>query len=216
MTVQDVFEHYRIMPILQLHQLRVAAVGKTTCDHFDRALDMQSVTLACLFHDMANIIKSDLSVFPEALEPKGREYWEGVKKEFIEQYGKSEHHAALAIAHEIGLSESVIRLIDGIGFSQLENTRDRGSFELKIVEYSDCRVSPHGVTSMDARLEDAKVRYANKFSDMPEAPERFNELLQAAHDVERQIFTHTDIRPEELTEQVLRPIAETLREYKIT
>lgn len=215
MTVGELYESYRIIPILQMHQLRVAAVGKTICDHFDRGIDTQSVVLACLFHDMANIIKSDLSIFPEALQPEGRDHWEQVKREYIEKYGESEHAAALTIAQEIGLPEAVRHLIAHIGFSQLEETRDHGSYELKIVEYSDCRVSPQGITDMATRLEDARVRYANKFTDIPTAPTRFNELLQAAYAVEGQIFEHVDIRPEELTEESLAGIIRELREYKI-
>jgi hypothetical protein len=216
MTVQEVFDTYRILPILQLHQLRVAAVGKTICDHFDLRLDTQSVVMACLLHDMGNIIKSDFSLFPEALEPLGRAHWEQVKQEYIDTYGPSEHDAALTIAREIGVSKEVIGLIDGIGFSKLETTRDQNIFEIKIVEYSDCRVSPHGVTSMTARLEDARKRYADKFTDIPSASTRFDELLHAAHEVETQLFAHTDIRPEELTEEAMRPAAEALRDYKIT
>lgn len=215
MTVGEIYEKYRIMPFLQLHQLRVAAVGKTVCDHFDRGLDTQSVVLACLLHDMGNIIKADLSLFPDALEPEGSEYWEQIKREYINTYGSSEHVAALAIAREIGVSDKVIALIDGIGFSKLEETRARGSFELKIVEYSDCRVSPRGITSMARRLEDARERYADKFDHVPQSKERFLQLLDAAHDIEMEIFSHTDIRSDELTEEALAATIEELREYKI-
>ncbi|MDB5238573.1 MAG: hypothetical protein JWM46_843 [Candidatus Kaiserbacteria bacterium] len=215
MTVGDVYEKYRLLPILKMHQLRVAAVGKTICDHFDRGLDTQSVVLACLLHDMGNIIKSDLSVFPAALEPQGRDHWEQVKKEFIATYGPDEHQAALTIAREIGASEAVIRLMDGIGFSKLEITRDHPLFEPKIVEYSDCRVSPAGITDMTVRLEDARARYAYQPTDIPRTPERFNELLGAAHEIEMQIFAHTDITPTELSEEALAPSIAALREYKI-
>ncbi len=93
MTVGEIYDSYRIMPGLQLHQLRVAAVGKTVCDHFDRRVDMQSVLLACLFHDMGNIIKADLGLFKGLLGEQSREYWEGVKQEYVEKYGTDEHVA---------------------------------------------------------------------------------------------------------------------------
>ena len=40
------------MPGLQLHQLRVAAVGKLICEHLKKPVRTKDVVVACLFHDM--------------------------------------------------------------------------------------------------------------------------------------------------------------------
>src|SRR5207247_1161476 len=133
---------------LQLHQLRVAAVGKLLSAHVKKEVATNEVITTCLFHDMGNIIKSDLSLFPQFREPHGKEHWEGVKKKFISKYGNNAHRANVAIAKELKLPEPVVALIDGIGFSKLATILEAHMFEIKICEYADTRVGPHGVLSV--------------------------------------------------------------------
>ena len=102
-----------------MHQLRVAAVAKLIVDNFQQSIDTQVVLLSCLFHDMGNIIKSELSQFPEFSEPEGVEHWQGVKEEFVSKYGENAHDANVAIAREIGVLESVIFEIDSFSFGNL-------------------------------------------------------------------------------------------------
>ena len=80
-TPREIYAEFKIMPNLQLHQLRVAAVGKLISEHFTVPVNVRDVVLACLFHDMGNILKFDLTQFPEFREPQGILYWEEVKKE---------------------------------------------------------------------------------------------------------------------------------------
>jgi predicted HD phosphohydrolase len=229
-TSREIYAHYRIMPALQLHQLRVAAVGKLICDNFSfgggpasggqKPINTHDVVLACLFHDMGNIIKSDLSQFPNFLEPQGREYWENVKKQFIEKYGSDTHTATVAMAHEIGLPRTVVAYIDGFGFSRLGATRASTSYEQKIAEYSDLRVSPHRICSMEERLAEAHARYLRVYDEValdnvPHARERIDELLREACLVEQQIFAQTEIAPEDITDGSIAPIIEELWEYRI-
>ncbi len=68
-TVQQIYNDYNILPLLQLHQLRVAGVAKLITESITIPVDAQAVVLACLFHDMGNIIKADFTYFPEALQP---------------------------------------------------------------------------------------------------------------------------------------------------
>lgn len=214
-TAQEIYAAYRIMPGLQLHQLRVTAVGKTLCDHCSDPLDVSSVVLACLFHDMGNIIKSDLKTFPGFSEPEGIEHWSRIKDEYLATYGTDEHHATIEIAGEIGLPQRAIALIEGTGFSKLETTRDSDSYERKIVEYADQRVGPYGILSLDERIEESAKRYASKHSDIPRSPERFAALVAAAHEVERQLFLRTDIKPEDITDASTASIIEELRNYPV-
>src|SRR3954452_25294278 len=95
--VSEIYSEYKIMPALQQHQLRVAAVAAMICDSLP-GTDKETVVIACLFHDMGNIIKSDLSYFPEFVQPEGLEYWEKVKQEYIQKYGSDENAATKEIA----------------------------------------------------------------------------------------------------------------------
>lgn len=214
-TVQDIYDAYHIMPSLQLHQLRVAAVGKMVSEDLTRDVDTRSIVLACLFHDMGNIIKSDLVTFPDFLEPEGKAHWQLVKDDFIARYGSDEHEVALAIAQEIRLSPEVRALINGVGFSKLEQTRDMGSYEQKVVEYADLRVGPHGVLSMEARLSEARTRYADRRSEFPRDEESFEVHMRAAREIEKQLFSEATITPEDVTEHSIQPLISELREYEV-
>lgn len=215
MTVQELYEHYRLMPALQLHQLRVAAVAKMICDTAINPLDTESVVLAGLFHDMANIIKSDLDTFPDFVEPEGKAHWQLIKDQFVEKYGTNEHAAMLEIVREIGLPSRVVGLMSHIGFSNLERLRDKDDLEQKIVEYADLRVGPHGVIPMPARIEEARLRYAGRHPDVPHEPSEFERLRNAALDIEFQIFSAVALAPDDITEAGVQPLISSLRELQI-
>ena len=216
-TPIEIYVAYRIMPNLQLHQLRVASVATMICGAFAEPLDVVSIVEACLFHDMGNIIKSDFDHFPDSFRgPQTREYWEVVKRDYIEKYGTNTHEANLAIARELGLPDEARQLIDDISFSKLETTRDDSSFEQKICEYADLRIGPHGVLSLGDRIADIKERYAGKPGvETPDDEVRFNELVQAAHTIEQQIFERTNIQPADINDESIAPLMEELRDYPI-
>jgi hypothetical protein len=213
----EIYEAYRTMPNLQLHQLRVASVAKMVCGAFAEPIDVKSIVTACLFHDMGNIIKSNFDHFPDSFRgPQTREYWEVVKRDYIEKYGSNTHEANLSIARELGLPDEVRQLIDDISFSRLEITRDDGSFEQKISEYADLRVGPHGILSLDDRVMDIKARYAGTPGvETPEDEVRFNELVAAAHSVEQQIFEKTNVQPGDIDDASIASIIDELRDYPI-
>ena len=215
-TAQEIYQAYRIMPNLRLHQTRVAAVGRMVADHFSGPLDENAVILACLFHDMGNIIKFDLSVFPQFLEPEGREYWQSVKDGYLQKYGPDEHAASLAIAKEIGLPEAVCVLIDETRFSRLEAARDDASFEQKLVKYADLRAAPLGILSLEDRLEEGRVRYSQKKGyDTPEGRERYRFSKSAAIEIETQIFSHCSTGPDDINDATVAPLIEELRNYPV-
>jgi hypothetical protein len=200
-TVEEIYKKYRIMPILATHQLRVKAVGEMICDHFKEPIDKERVGLASAFHDMGNIIKFNLSHFPDSVEPEGLEYWEGVKREYIEKYGQDEHAATLSIAKEIGLDDKTFKILNGIGFSQLDQTLDDPSMERKICAYADMRVGPRGIISIDERLEDGRRRYAKTSHSIMSG--KFDALKDALKKIEDRIFEKTDFKPEDISDETI-------------
>ncbi|MEY4747205.1 MAG: hypothetical protein RLZZ416_254 [Candidatus Parcubacteria bacterium] len=224
-TAREIYEAYDIMPNLRLHQLRVAAVGKIIAESM-RSVDIDEIVLACLFHDMGNILKFDLSKFPEALEPEGREYWEHVKMDFKKKYGKEQHHASMKIAAEIGLPQQVVAYIGDTGFAKMQRIVESRSYELKILEYADSRVTPYGVRSMRERWEDGRKRYLARMenngkvgvsfaSGVIAAPDDYETLVELGHELERQIFAHASIKPEDITDEAVAPVIEELWEYPV-
>ena len=115
--ILGIYNEYKIMPNLQMHQLRVASVASLLCDSIG-GLDKESVITACLFHDMGNIVKFYLPYFPQLLEPEGLAYWQNIKDEYIKKYGSDEHKVTEIIAREIKMPEKAYSYLSGIGFSK--------------------------------------------------------------------------------------------------
>ena len=73
--ITDIYKEYKIMPSLQMHMLRVAAVTKMIVDNYNMDLDKESLVVAALVHDLGNIVKMDnMATFPDFFEPEGVEY----------------------------------------------------------------------------------------------------------------------------------------------
>ena len=217
-TSREIYEKYNIMLALQLHQLRVAAVGKFICENFEQPINKNDVILACLFHDMGNIIKFDLSVFPEFLEPEGREYWQGVKDEYVKKYGTDHHVANTAIAREIGLPQAAVACIEGIGFRKTVFVVEHPSFERKICQYADLRVGPHGVLSMEERIQEGRKRYIERqdmAADVAAPQPEFDAVLHTARRLEKQIFTNANIQPGDITDKAIASLIEELQNYSV-
>ena len=214
-TAQELYRQYNIMPSLQLHQLRVAAVGKTICDNFKQPINTRDVILACLFHDMGNIIKSDLTYFPQFVEPEGVEYWGKVKADFIAKYGAEHHRANVAIVKEISIPASAVALIDSIGFSKVGDVVADPSYERKVLQYADMRVGPHGVLPLVQRLREGRERYTKTRTARTyhESDKEFEKLLQTAITLEKQISSRTVLAVQEITDATIGDTVEELRKY---
>jgi hypothetical protein len=191
----------------------VAAVAKMIVDNFQEPIDKESVIFACIFHDMGNIIKSDFNKFPEFLEPEGLEYWQKVKDEYVAKYGTSEHVASELIAKEINLLSSAFECLQHIGFNNATINEIGDSFENKICNYSDMRVDPYGVVAMEERMQEGRKRYENKYHSI--SSNNFEPLAQSMREMEKQIFSKTTIKPEEITDEKIMGIIEELRKLTV-
>ena len=217
-TPREVYAAYKIMPTLQLHQLRVAAVAQLICSSLNTEINERDVILACLFHDMGNIIKSDFSAFPDFCEPEGVAHWQGLKDEFVTKYGKEAHAANVSIAREIGLPESVAALIDGIKYSEMQTIIAGSSWERKITEYADTRVGPYGVLAQLERISEGKRRYDAGKVDGPRryySGSDFQNLLEVAQKLEDQIFSQLSIAPTDINDASIAPFVEKLWEFPV-
>lgn len=212
-TPREIYHVYRIMPGLQIHQLRVAAVAQLLCGSATKPVDERAAVLTGLFHDMGNIIKSDLTSFPDFLEPEGCDYWQGVKDEYIATYGHNESEATGTIIREIGLPEKCSAFFEAMGFSRLEAIV-QGSIEVQVLQYADMRVGPRGVLSMKARWEEGMQRYANRkpWWLEPEARER---VWQLSEQLERTLFQHVSLKPEDITDESIAPYIAKLWDYAV-
>ncbi len=81
----------------------------------------------------------------------------------------------------------------------------------KLVHYADGRVGPYGVLSFDERMNDANKRYKNDSFDETER----DRLVECGRDIEKQIFSHSNIKPEDINDESTRKIIEELKDFEI-
>jgi len=212
-NITEIYNDYKIMPNLALHQMRVAAVAMQICDSLNMEVDKDDVISVCLFHDMGNIIKFDLSYFPNLNTEKGIEYWEEVKKYYINKYGENEHIASSTIAKELGLSDYVCVLIDKMISSSIKDIYEGDDLIRKICIYSDNRVAPYGVVSTEEHSLDAKERYKNHTHAFCEESRR--SFMKYLYLIEKQIFSNSKIKPEDISNESIKDYLEKLKEFFI-
>jgi hypothetical protein len=212
-TIEEIYESYNLLPNLREHQLRVAAVAQQIGNAMTSAVDTKGIVRTCLVHDMGNIIKFDLTFYPDFVEPLGLEYWQGVKGSFINTYGSDEHMATSAICREVGLTEKEIEYLSTIGFTRSTTARNSGSFEQMICCYADQRVGPRGVLSLDERLRDGRKRYEGR-EDKKLVLEQYDEFVESLYAIEQKIFVQSTIRPEDVSDSSVVPIISALRGFQ--
>jgi len=211
MSIEHIYKKYKIMPNLQEHMLRTAAVASLICDNFDGPLPKEDIITACLLHDMGNILKFKLDIFPEFNEPESLEYWQNVQKEYKEKYGDGEHVATIKIARELQVYDKVIELINSISFSGIQKYVSGEDFSKKIPEYCDDRVDPFGIVSLEERFIDARKRYIHLDRNASERDAFENAVKQ----MEKQIFTKCKIKPEDINNESVAPIISELKNFII-
>lgn len=214
--ILDIYAEYKIMPSLQEHMLRVAAVASLICDNFTEFVDKEKIVTTCLLHDMGNIIKFKTGVIPEFFEPEGVEYWQKVKENYIAKYGSNEHEANIKIMQELGMPEDMVFIVDQNRFGLICKHKESSDMKVKIVHYSDGRVDPHGVVSYEERMEEGKRRYSgHKASIGGVTEEKRLELVACGKEIEKQIFAKCRIKPEDITNETVVPIVSELRNFVI-
>jgi len=212
-TILDIYKGYKIMPSLQKHMLQVTAVASMICDSLDVPTEKDDIILATLLHDMGNIVKFNLSYFPEFLESEGLEYWKNIKNQYIEKYGSDEHKATEEILKEMGRTDKIRLLARQNRFTLFCSHRDSGDINIKIIHYADMRVGPKGVMSYDERMEDAHIRYKDSKSGLSEIEKQ--KLVSCGKEIEKQIFVHSKIKPEDITNESIASLVESLKGFVI-
>lgn len=214
MKIQQIYEKYQIMPSLQLHMLRVASVAQIICESIQQKVDSNEIISACLLHDMGNILKFNMDLFPDFFQPEGKEYWQEVKDNYQFKYGKDEHIATMKIVEELKLGNRVLELVDSFQFSLADKNAQSLDFSRKICAYSDMRVEPMGIVPMEERLEEGRNRfYLNKPGQYDE--EFFKKMAGSLILIETQIFDNSSIRPSDISDLLAENYIKTLRNFEL-
>jgi HD superfamily phosphodiesterase len=211
--ITEIYSEYKIQRTLENHMLRVAAVASIICDNYSESLPKEDIILACLLHDMGNIIKFQLDYFPEFNKPEGLEYWQKVQDEYIRKYGKDEHSATIQIMEELNLPKSIIFIVEQISPLLVCAHRDSNDINAKIVIYADNRVDPHGVVSYDERMNEGAKRYKNRKGILSDDERK--KMIACGKEIEKQIFSKCKIKPEDINDETTKPIISGLRDFML-
>ena len=193
--ISRVYDHYKTPLRLRRHMLRAAGVAQIICENWKgRKMDTKGVVATMLIHDLpkiVNIANSSLTGADSREDGKPVRYWLNLKKAYIEKYGSEEHIAVFNMANEMGIGqrESYLALNIFLENPILRKTKDS---ELKVCVYSDLRVSPSGVTTLDYRIKDVEERYRLKYP---------KEMIRILYTIEQDIMRHTKLDPLSITEE---------------
>lgn len=213
MNIIEIYEKYKIPPNLREHMLRVTAIGLFIADHFNdkNLLNREVIKQTLLLHDMGNIIKFDFKT-TKAIDPgleKNNQYWLSIQKEFTEKY-TDEITANYEIAKQIGVSAYILSLIAGHEVSHLNEILNASDMNLKIISYSDYRINPFGVVTLEERFEDLFNRYKDRSKNLAE---KLKERMKLFKKIEEQIQIHENITLSQITNEMIKP---TLKELPST
>jgi len=216
-TIQDIYTQYRIPPNLQLHLFRVSAFALYIADHLKlgSTVDRHFITVACLFHDIGNIVKFDfrLGKHPDIPESEVSK-WEAVQTEYIAKYGNEENDVVIAIVEEIGLAQEVKTLLMQTGIEKIRYALASENWSIKLVRLADERISPHGVVTVKERYADFLARYRGRHHHLADIQEN-KERIVLAINLEKQIQSQCTIDLQTITDADIEPYIERLREYEI-
>ncbi len=213
--ITDIYNEYKTIPHLQLHQLRVASVALQIYESLNIKVDKDLLIKTCLLHDMGNVIKFDLTQTKLIFGLSDEEIIliKKIKDEFIEKYGTDEHEATIKIIDELGLPERVKYLAGENRFSYMCKHSMEEDFIQKLIHYADGRVGPHGILSYDERMNDAGRRYKNHW--LSTRDDEREKLVNCGRDIEKYIFSHSNIKPEDINDESVAKIIDKLKNFEI-
>lgn len=207
MKINEIYTKYKIIPSLQLHMKRVASVAKVIADNLTVAVDTDNIVKAMLLHDMGNILKFNMTIYPDLFMPEGVDYWQRVKDEYTRRYGLDEHMATEEIAKELNVADRVFELLSAVGFSKSKANLETSDLSKKICCYSDQRVAIYGITDLITRLSEGRDRH--KMNKGDKEKDKFDEGVNNLIAIESQIFAQSKITPQYIDNEKVALVIES-------
>ena len=208
-NIGSIYERFRIPEHLQMHMLRVAAVGKLICRNWKGGkINEDDVVAVLLLHDLGNVVRFDFdneglnAIYSEKSNlDEMREIMEGT----IEKYGEDDHEVTDKMCRELGVNDRISFLLNNKAFVQNKEVCASGDFELKICAYADQRIGPLGVMGLRERLDEAKVR-GSKSLQHPEV----DLLIECALEIEGQVLGNADLSAGDINDDSVRGYVENI------
>ena len=189
--------------------LRAGGVVKIICNNWNGpAVDWENIEAAMLIHDLGNIIKMNFdSIESQKLldkeDLKRIKELKEIRQNFVEKYGENSTTANKAIAKELKANKRIMHLLN-ISFKYSKIVLASNDFGEKIGLYSDLRVAPFGVLSLEGRLKEGRERYG-KLGVPLAVNTLFNEYEEADYKIEKQIFECCKIGANDVNDESILP-----------
>jgi len=219
--IVELYNHYQIPENLKQHLLTVAAIGLTIIQNWDTTatLDNELILITLLTHDLGNLAKFDLDspLSQRYLDEQGLDYWKRRQQQFRKKYGHDAHQANLKIVQELGLPRAVTEILKRQSFVNLPNLLQSvkpHTWETKICLYSDLRVTPSGLASIESRINDLQKRYGYRDIKWQNA-ETVKKWHQQSAVLEAQLNQKTTISLPDLSMKKIAPLITELTRYQI-
>ncbi len=150
---------------------------------------------AALLHDIGSIVKFDLDEHKEFLgkEASKIKHWKKKQEKIISKYGKDDHEVTMKMLDELKVLEKIKKIVLNKSFGNAIEVVASSDYSHKILLYADLRVTPKGISTMEARLKETTER-TPQYAESPDLPE----LLGAAKRIEKQIQDSLDIPVSEI------------------
>lgn len=210
MNIRDVYTNYSIPPNLQRHMLLVAQIAGSLISNWTQDFDNKDdLLLACLLHDLGNLIKSDLDKYPDFLGVPMTEIptWKAKQRLMIDKYGSDEHKATKKMLEELHCKSEIISLILDKTFANAISIRDGDNWSLKLLLYCDMRVGPHGLLPLEQRVIELMTK-SKKYT-------RREDLLTAIIEIEQKLKDKTKTILSEITSKSFTIVDKTLLDIHI-
>ena len=205
--IQSIYERYTIPTNVRRHMFSVAGVAKQICENCTEKIDSTDLIATCLIHDLGNIIKMNLTSedkikLLDKEDVQKLDYFKKKQEEFWKKYGKDDNIANELIAKELGVNDEVIYLLENKAIEHKPIDFWKDDLPLLILAYADCRVSPHGVVSMQERIDEYAHR--NEFHKDKEKMDKSKEFEEFSKLMESELFKKMKIKPEEINEESIK------------
>lgn len=179
MKVKEIYKELQIPENLQSHMVWVAGLAKEIHDIWiGPKLNEIALLQACLFHDIAKALS-----FSERSETQ-----EEIYQKLASKYGKDEHEACNRICEEYGLCPRALEIIKNNNvkpfIKKARYVLKPDDYEHKIFRYSDSRVAPGGVVTLEERTKEFFERNPDREPD--------TEATRITNETENQIQNNTD------------------------
>lgn len=208
-NIHEIYEKFRTPYNIREHMIQAGSIGALLAESWDgNTLDRDFVIATLLLHDIGNTVRvdfeSEFGIRMLGSEAARVDYWRKVKEETIQAYGAKDTEATDNMLIELGVEQRIRDILDKKEKIEHEPELLRDDWNLIIVTYADGRAGPFGVMSLEERQRELQQRAISRGYTVNQLDPLFNWLIQA----EDELFSYTDLQPEDVTNEALLPYIE--------